>query len=476
MRALRAGKARALDPFRVAQALPSPQKRRSRPPGVAREAAGPGHARLHRRRRRRPRPRPRRGLPRRPRRPPQPCYGRRARRRKACQRDEDCPEGNICQASVCQTIELSTNLFPIYYREGSFKEIVLVYWSRKGNPGYTVAFPFYWHFYSPTTDALLVVPFFWHFDRQRPRLRPEGRPQRLLEQRARRALVRDLAAVLRVEQVRLGDPASWLTFNVGDSDRPAASTARSPASTGGSAPRRGRSTSASCRPSSRRATPRARSPGSLPLNFYWRNGNDRNLLALPLFYKNGHKTGNSVYTWLGYSKREGLEQSGSALWLYWYGKDDADKSRYDVLFPLLWSFRTGESRSTVFFPLLWSFSSAEVEHHRRRSAVPRLPQRQLVLQDACSPLWWSGGDVDTGRSFKLLLPLFFWQQDAKAGTSTLVTPARRLHPRRHRRHLSRGFILPLLTYWHREPQSEFNFVTPLYVSHYSKTNHSTTRR
>ena len=210
-----------------------------------------------------------------------------------------------------------------------------------------------------------------------------------------------------------------------------------------------------------------------PLNFYWRNADDRNLLALPLFFKNVHKTGNSVYTWLGYSRREGLEQSGSAFWLYWYGKDDADKSRYDVLFPLLWSFRTGESRSTVFFPLLWSFSSPKssttivfplyLGHHSGSSYF-----------NVVFPLWWSGGDVDTGRSFKLLMPFFFWQKDAKAGTSTLVTLPYSFTRDRTAGTFS-GFILPLLTYWHREPQSELNFVTPLYVSHYSKTDHSMTR-
>ncbi|HXU02253.1 MAG TPA: EB domain-containing protein, partial [Polyangia bacterium] len=82
---------------------------------------------------------------------------------KSCQKDEDCPEGNICQSNVCQKIELSTNLFPIYYREGSFKEIALLYWSRSGVPGYTVVFPFYWHFYSQTSDSFVIAPFYWHF-------------------------------------------------------------------------------------------------------------------------------------------------------------------------------------------------------------------------------------------------------------------------------------------------------------------------
>ena len=137
------GAGRALDPFRrVAQALPAvpaePAQRQDdekAPPPQAKPTA----------------PAPAASTPA-PAAPP----------KIACQRDEDCPEGNICQANACKAIELSTNLFPIYYREGTFKQIALVYWSRKGNPGYTVVFPFYWHFYSPTSETRFIAPFYWH--------------------------------------------------------------------------------------------------------------------------------------------------------------------------------------------------------------------------------------------------------------------------------------------------------------------------
>ena len=127
-----------------------------------------------------------------------------------------------------------------------------------------------------------------------------------------------------------------------------------------------------------------------------------------------------------------------------------------MFFPLLWSFSSPKSSTTVVFPLYLGYHSG--------SSYFR----------TVFPLWWSGGDVDTGRSFKLLFPFFFWQKDTKAGTSTLVTLPYSFTRDRTAGTFS-GFILPLLTYWHREPQSEFNFVTPLYVSHYSKTNHSMTR-
>src|SRR4029078_7556531 len=38
-----------------------------------------------------------------------------------------------------------------------------------------------------------------------------------------------------------------------------------------------------------------------------------------------------------------------------------------------------------------------------------------------------------------------------------------------------GLLWVRLTYWGRDPTSETNVVTPLYISHYSKTEHSMTR-
>jgi hypothetical protein len=78
---------------------------------------------------------------------------------------------------------------------------------------------------------------------------------------------------------------------------------------------------------------------ALPLNFYWRKHDDKNLLALPLFYRNEHKDGGNFVSWLGYASGEGTATTGSFLWLYWYGRSKA--SSYDVLFPILWSFRSG---------------------------------------------------------------------------------------------------------------------------------------
>jgi hypothetical protein len=389
---------------------------------------------------------------------------------KACQRDEDCGEGNICQRNVCQPIELSTNLFPIYYREGAFKEIALVYWSRSGKSGYTVVFPFYWHFYSPTSETLFIAPLFWHSTDQTTGY--------------------DLKVVLNVSWSSspgahsfgiwplfyASNKFGWAipilgTFNVGDSKV---------GNQYGSAlflywwkrSQKGAFDFGFLPPyvSSRNADHAFTYVA--PLNFYWRNADDWNLLALPLFYKNSHKTGSSLYTWLGYHQREGRSRNGSLLWLYWFGRDEASRENYDVFFPLLWSFRGEKSSSTVFFPLIWSFSGPKSNttvaalffHYRNDSSY----------FNALFPIWWSGGDDATGRGFQALIPLYFWTRDRKAGTSTLLTPVF-YYGKDGPAGTRSGFILPLLTYWRHDKTGELNVVTPLYMSYWSKTEHSMTR-
>ncbi len=61
------------------------------------------------------------------------------------------------------------------------------------------------------------------------------------------------------------------------------------------------------------------------------------------------------------------------------------------------------------------------QHHRRRPAGPRAAQ-DLVLQHACIPLWWSGGDTAKGEAFRTLLPFFYWERADHDKRSLWVTP------------------------------------------------------
>jgi hypothetical protein len=451
----RVGKDRgaALDPFRVAQALPAvppepePPKAKPAPAPAATPASTPTSA---------------------PARAPAPAPASAAA--KSCQRDEDCGEGNICQANACQPIELSTNLFPIYYREGKFKEVFFFYWAREGNPGYTVLFPLYWHFWTPTSDSFVAFPVYWHFqDSQRNSALTVIPPFSWSHEGDARSFA---FWPLFYKSNRFGWAIPFLlTFNVGDSKI----GNQYGAFLGlywGKRSQKGAFDFGFLPPyvSSRNADHAL--TWIAPLTFYWRNGSDRNLLAIPLFYKNEHRTGNSVYTWLGYSRREGSEMSASVLWLYWFGRDKAQQSRYDIVFPLLWSFRDPKSSSTVLFPLIWSFSGPK---SNTTVAGPFIHYRKdSTTYNVLFPFWWSGGDDATGRGFTAFIPVFVWKRDDKARTATLLTVAGG-YSRDDTNGTRGGLIWPLLTFWHSDPSSSTKVITPLYVSHWSKTDHAMTR-
>jgi len=125
---------------------------------------------------------------------------------------------------------------------------------------------------------------------------------------------------------------------------------------------------------------------ALPLNFYWRDGNDRNLLAIPLFFRNRGPNGSLLVSPFGYySTAEGGATRGSAAWLYWWGR--RTDSNYDVLFPLLWSFRSPQSNTTIVLPVL---------HFRRGES-----RFTSVL-----PVWFSASDAARGTSWQLFFPVF----------------------------------------------------------------------
>ena len=87
-----------------------------------------------------------------------------------------------------------------------------------------------------------------------------------------------------------------------------------------------------------------------------------------------------------------------------------------------------------------------------RTTLPRAAPR------TSTPCSRSGGAAATtrpGAAFKLLLPaLLLAERRRKAGTSTWSRPLGGYTPRRPTRHAQLAVILPLLTYWHRDPSSE----------------------
>ena len=390
---------------------------------------------------------------------------------KSCQKDEDCPTGNICADNVCRVPEPSTNVFPIYYREGSFREIMLLWWQRKGPSGYTVFAPIYWHFYSPTSDFLSIAPFYWRS-----------------EDRARNYRLTVIPPVSWSSEPGAGSFAIWPLF-YGSSKYgwavPLAGTFHI------KDPQDGTSFGAALALYWWRRTPDKafdlgfplfvswRSSASaftyaFPLTFYWRNKDDANLLALPLFYWTGDKDSSGLYTPLGYRSRTANRVSGSALWLYWYSRNDRNGNGYDLLIlpPFYYRSKNGERRTTVVTPLVWNFSGPT----SRTTVVAPLFLDRVNGSSYFSvlfPVWWRGGDRATGRGFTTLLPLFHWQKDDKAGTGTLLTLLGG-YSRDNNKGTARAFILPFFFYA-RDNDGAFKFLSPLYISHYSTSEASTTR-
>ncbi|HVR62440.1 MAG TPA: hypothetical protein VMU50_11100 [Polyangia bacterium] len=405
---------------------------------------------------------------------------------RACTRDEECPSDGICEDGICQAIPQRTNILYLYYRDGSFVESFGLYWSKRGSAGYRVLAPFYWHTWTPTSEARVVAPLFWRFD--------------------------DYA---RQHRTTVVVPFSW-TSEPGASSWAVWPLFYKSSKYGWAAPLLG--TWAIKDPGDRSAFgaalflywwKRSETRGdfdlafplfvssrdkdraftyAVPLTFYWRHADDATTLSIPFFYRNTHKTGGSFYTWIGYRTREGQDTTGAMFWLYWYGRDDAKKSAYDVFVPLLWSFRGEKESSTVgfpllwyfrqndavdavFFPLVWSFSNAK---ESTTLVVPYVhARRDTWTMDGLFPLWWRGGDPKTGDAFHTLLPFFFWNQSGHGRRATLVSLLGGYHRDDDARSKTLALLPGIIT--HSDPTQDFQIVTPLFIRHHDADSDTTTK-
>jgi hypothetical protein len=391
---------------------------------------------------------------------------------RRCQRDEDCGGENICQANLCQPIQIRTNVLYLYYREGSFREVLLVYWSRKGASGYTVVAPFYWHYWNPTSETRIVAPLYWHFE---DRLRGSVVTMVFPVLWGRQPGASSFAVLpLFYRSSKLGWALPFLgTLRLQDPDAHRSFGAvaylywwwRTPAR----ATDLGFPLFFSTRTQSHAFT------YAVPFNFYWRHGDDATTLAVPFFYLNTHGSGSWFFTWLGYAHREGTETDRSLAWLYWWGGDTRARSSYHVLFPLVWDFEGREDGTTVVFPLLWSFRGPT---SNTTVALPGLPfvhvRDRSWTFNTVFPLWWSVGDDQSGRARRLLIPLFYWERAEHHQGKTLVTPLGG-YSRDDRDGTRTWAILPLLSGAHRDRGGERRMITPLYLSHQDTAADAMTR-
>jgi len=73
------------------------------------------------------------------------------------------PSGHICETGRLSLLRtgLQSPALPQGRRDTQLHSL---YWSRRGNPGYRVLAPLYWHFWSPEARTQIVFPFYWRVE------------------------------------------------------------------------------------------------------------------------------------------------------------------------------------------------------------------------------------------------------------------------------------------------------------------------
>lgn len=339
-----------------------------------------------------------------------------------CTRDDECPANTICEAGTCQAFERAVDIL-LYRKDRRSTAFIPFYWSSRGNPGHRVVAPLYYHFWSPEARTQIIAPFYWR-----------------VEDHLKQRVVLVIPPYVQTREPGARSWALWplfytstkfgwavpplLSFKVGDPDHGKAFGlwfllyywSRTPES------------------KFDLLFPFAISTRSkdsaftyaVPLNFYWRSGEDRNLLSIPFFYRNTTPTGGNFASVLGYQSIEGRATTGSYLWLYWFGRSKA--SSYDILFPILWSFRSPSSNTTILPPLF---------HFRSQDSTV----------GTFALLGWWASDHKEGTSWQLAFPFYFHWSGANGAKSFHLWPTGtyRRNDQEGSRYLT--MLIPPIAHW-----------------------------
>ncbi len=349
-----------------------------------------------------------------------------------CRADDQCPGGTICERNVCTPVEPPIHAL-LFRKEGGATAFIPFYFHRRGNPGYRVIAPFYWHFWSPEGKTNIVAPFYWRFQDYLARrvvtvippyshtIQPDAESWAIWPIFYRSTKFGWAAPLLLSFKIQNPDEQrsmglyALLYFWKRNREANTAFDLFFPFVV------------------SNRSTDH-NFTWFLPLNFYWRNGaGDKahsNLLLLPLLYRNKNPEGATTISLLGYGHSRGRNSNGSIAWLYWYGRR-ADGGGYDLLLPLFYNSRR-PTGSTLGSPL--GYYSRDGENKR----------------GAVAWLYWFGRqrvEGDQRKSYDILFP-FVWSFRSPQ-SSTTVLPPLFLHMRRPTYTFTTLFPL----YWaSRDPQ------------------------
>jgi hypothetical protein len=358
---------------------------------------------------------------------------------RACANDGECPANTICENGACQAFERAIDIL-LYRKEGRSTSLIPFYFSNRGNPGHRVLAPFYWHFWSPESRTQIVAPLYWRVEDH-------------LKQRV-------VTVVLNYSQTTQPDARSWALWPVFYLSTKFGWAAPPLASFKVGDPDHGKAFGMWLLLYFWTRTPESkfdllfpfaistRSKNSaftyaVPLNFYWRNKDDQNLLSIPFFYRNVTPAGGTFASLLGYASVENKATTGAFLWLYWYGRSQA--SNYDVLFPLLWSFRSPGASTTIFPPLF---------HFRSKGTATGT----FALF-----AWWST-DQKAGSNWQLVLPFYFRKSNDNGARTFHLWPlgTYQRDNKTGERYLT--MLVPPLLYW-RDKTGEIDYELIYYHHH-----------
>ncbi len=160
---------------------------------------------------------------------------------------------------------------------------------------------------------------------------------------------------------------------------------------------------------------------ALPLNFYWRHDDDANLLVLPLFYDNSHKTGYSApdLARVHPPQRTRVQPLGGLALLVGRRREGALELPRPL--PAGVGLPRKGRRLHGRLPAGLELSRPDLEHDGGR-AVPARPRGHLVLSTRCSR---SGGAAATkrrGAPTACSSRFFYWDRAEHGLASHLVTP------------------------------------------------------
>lgn len=382
-------------------------------------------------------------------RPPASSAGQPLKAGDACTSDEQCPGGTICEANVCTAFERPIHAL-LFRKEAGSTAFIPFYFGRRGNPGHRVIAPFYWHFWSPTEKTRIVAPFFWRFEDY-------------VNQRV-------VTVVPPFSHTKEPGAESWAVWPLFYRSTKFGWAAPLLFSFQLNRPAEGRSLGLYGLLYFWTRNPRSsfdlffpfmvstRSPGSsftfaLPLNFHWRSGATSNTLAIPFVYRQSTPTSGLTITPLGYVSSERTSTKGAAAWVYWFGR--SKEAAHDVVFPLLWSFRSPGSSTTLALPLFvhvrrgpWSLTSV-------------------------FPLYWAASDTKDGSAWTLLAPFFFSRRSPGDRSFTWVSPLGGYRRDSDTQTRTFAWLFPPILH-RRDPRTELDMVALLFWRHHDIPGNATT--